>query len=221
MSVSNFPSQFKGLTDEELQISRDKYGYNQVEAVKERHGYRLLLDILKEPMLILLMAVAVIYLITGDYAEAVFMAVAIVAVSAISFYQDNRSQKALKELKQLNEPFSTVIRNSRAIQIPTHEIAVGDLCITEEGKLINADGKIVYSNDFSVNESSLTGESFSVFKDSNSENNRVYSGTITVSGLAILKLKTLAGKPESVNLENPFSLLQKQVHHFNCRLNDL
>ncbi|MCZ2276863.1 MAG: cation-translocating P-type ATPase [Bacteroidia bacterium] len=221
MSVSNFPSQFKGLTDEELQISRDKYGYNQVEAVKERHGYRLLLDILKEPMLILLMAVAVIYLITGDYAEAVFMAVAIVAVSAISFYQDNRSQKALKELKQLNEPFSTVIRNSRAIQIPTHEIAVGDLCITEEGKLINADGKIVYSNDFSVNESSLTGESFSVFKDSNSENNRVYSGTITVSGLAIFEVENIGRQArigklgESIqSIAKASSPLQLQIERF-------
>jgi Ca2+-transporting ATPase len=76
----------------------------------------------------------------GDYGEALFMFVAIIGVTAISFYQDNRSKKALEELEKLNEPLSTVIRNSK-IKIPTFEIAVGDLCITEEGNLINADGK--------------------------------------------------------------------------------
>lgn len=69
----------------------------------------------------------------------------------------------MEELEKLNEPLSTVIRNSKAVEIPTHDIVVGDLCITEEGRIINADGVIVHSNDFSVNESSLTGESFSVF----------------------------------------------------------
>jgi Ca2+-transporting ATPase len=60
-----------------------------------------------------------------------------------------------------------VIRNSKVIQIPTFEIAVGDLCITEEGNLINADGTIVHSNDFSVNQSSLTGEAFLFLKTAN------------------------------------------------------
>jgi Ca2+-transporting ATPase len=50
-------------------------------------------------------------------------------------------------------------------------------------------GRIVHSNDFSVNQSSLTGESFSVFKDSKSEDNKVYSGTITVSGLAVFEVE--------------------------------
>jgi Ca2+-transporting ATPase len=85
----------------------------------------LLLDILKEPMLLLLIVVTVIYVIVGNYSEALFMLGAIIAVSGISFYQDNRSKKALEALEKLNEPLSTVIRNSNAIQIPTHEIAVG------------------------------------------------------------------------------------------------
>src|SRR5690606_27516263 len=65
--------------------------------------------------------------------------------------------------------------------------------VFEEGKVINADGKIVHSNDFSVNESSLTGESYSVFKDSDSEDNRVYSGTLVVSGLAVMEVEKIGG----------------------------
>lgn len=184
----NIPSELTGLTEEELQQSRDTHGYNQATDLKKGAWYTLLIDILKEPMLLLLIAVSVIYVIVGNYSEALFMLGAILVVSGISFYQDNRSKKALEALEKLNEPLSTVIRNGKILQIPTREIAVGDLCIIEEGKMINADGEIVYSNDFSVNEASLTGESYSVYKNAKSENRNVYSGTLVVSGLAVIKV---------------------------------
>ncbi|WP_185248311.1 cation-translocating P-type ATPase [Chryseobacterium bernardetii] len=217
----NIPEDLKGLTEAEVTASRKKHGYNRLEALKKETWVGMLLDILKEPMLILLICVSLIYLIIGDYGEAAFMFVAIVGVTAISFYQDNRSKKALEELEKLNEPLSTVIRNSKVMKIPTFEIVVGDLCITEEGSLINADGKIVHSNDFSVNQSSLTGESFSVFKDSKSEDNKVYSGTITVSGLAVFEVEQI-GKETKVGkigqsilgIKEEASPLQLQIRSF-------
>ncbi|UMQ41697.1 MULTISPECIES: cation-translocating P-type ATPase [unclassified Chryseobacterium] len=217
----NIPENLKGLTEAEVEASRKKYGYNRLEAVKKETWADMLIDILKEPMLILLICVSLIYVIIGDYGEALFMLVAIIGVTAISFYQDNRSKKALEELEKLNEPLSTVIRNSKIIKIPTFEIAVGDLCITEEGNLINADGTIVHSNDFSVNQSSLTGESFSVFKDSKSEDNKVYSGTITVSGLAVFEVEQI-GKETKVGkigqsilgIKEEISPLQLQIRNF-------
>ena len=185
------PSHLTGLSEEELKISRSKYGYNQADNIQPNAWYSMLLDIMKEPMLLLLIAVSVIYLIVGNYSEAIFMLGAIIAVSGISFYQDNRSKKALEALEKLNEPLSIVIRDSKVIQIPTHEIAVGDLCILEEGKMINADGEIVYSNDFSVNEASMTGESLSVFKNQDTEDKKVFSGTLVVSGLAVIKVEKI------------------------------
>ena len=190
----NIPSNLTGLSDEELNQSRSKFGYNQASDLKKGAWYTMLLDILKEPMLILLIVVSVIYVIVGNYSEAIFMSAAIIVVSGISFYQDNRSKKALEALEKLNEPLSTVIRNRNILLIPTREIAVGDLCIIEEGKMINADGQIVYSNDFSVNEASLTGESYSVFKSADSEERTVYSGTLVVSGLAVFKVEQIGSK---------------------------
>lgn len=187
----NFPKHLTGLTDAEVVVAQKKYGYNKMNASQKSSWINLLLDILKEPMLILLFAISIIYLVVGNYSEAAFMFIAIIAVSAISFYQDNRSKKALEALEKLNEPLSTVIRDSKVIQIPTHEIVVGDLCIIEEGKMINADGKIVHSNDFSVNEASLTGETFSVFKSIETTDNYVYSGTLVVSGLAVLEVEKI------------------------------
>jgi Ca2+-transporting ATPase len=190
----NIPPHLTGLSDEELRQSRETFGYNKAADLKKSVWYTMLLDILKEPMLLLLIAVAIIYVIVGNYSEALFMLGAIIAVSGISFYQDNRSKKALEALEKLNEPLSTVIRNGKILEIPTHEIAVGDLCIIEEGKMINADGQIVYSNDFSVNEASLTGESYSVFKSAESEDRNVYSGTLVVSGLAVFKIEQIGSE---------------------------
>ncbi|RZK07600.1 MAG: HAD family hydrolase, partial [Flavobacterium sp.] len=187
----NIPSHLTGLSDEELNQSRNKHGYNQAAELKKETWYTMLWDILKEPMLLLLIAVSIIYVIVGNYSEALFMLGAIIVVSGISFYQDNRSKKALEALEKLNEPLSTVIRNGKIFQIHTHEIAVDDLIIIEEGKMINADGQIMYSNDFSVNEASLTGESYSVFKSADAEDKEVYSGTLVVSGMAVIKVKKI------------------------------
>lgn len=217
----NIPKDFRGLTETEVKVSREKHGYNRMDAIRKETWMSMLFNILKEPMLILLICVSVIYILTADYGEAAFMLAAIIFVTAISFYQDNRSKKALEELEKLNEPLSKVIRNAEVVEIPTHEIVLGDLCITEEGSLINADGRIVHSNDFSVNESSLTGESFSVFKDSTSEDNYVYSGTITVSGLAVFEVEKI-GKETKVgkigqsilNIREEVSPLQLQIRNF-------
>ncbi|MEC5171903.1 cation-translocating P-type ATPase [Chryseobacterium nepalense] len=217
----NIPENLKGLTEAEVELSRKKYGYNTLGEVQKETWMDVLVSILKEPMLILLICVSFIYILIGDYGEALFMFAAILAVTAISFYQDNRSKKALKELEKLNEPLSKVIRNSKIIEIPTFEIVVGDLCITEEGNLINADGRIVHSNDFSVNESSLTGESYSVFKDSESEDNEIFSGTVTVSGLAVYRVdrigrETRVGKigQSIINIKEEESPLQIQIRKF-------
>ena len=206
----NIPEHLDGLTDSELKKSREQFGFNQSTDIQASAWYTLLIDILKDPMLVLLIAVSIIYWIVGNYSEALFMLGAIIAVSGISFYQDNRSKKALEELKRLNEPLSNVIRNSKIIQIPTHEIAVGDLCIVEEGSMINADGEIVHSNDFSVNESSLTGESYSVFKSSETEDNKVYSGTLVVSGLAVIKVEAIGIQTKIGSIGQSLSSLKEE-----------
>lgn len=217
----NIPQQLKGLSESEVFLAQKEFGANQITNNESRSMVMLLWNIIKEPMLILLIATVIIYLIVGEYGDAAFMFFALIAVSGISLYQDNRSKKALKELEKLNEPLSTVIRNGEARKILTHEIVVGDLCIAEEGKMINADGTIVHSNDFSVNESSLTGESYSIFKDSQSSNNKVYSGTIAVSGLAIFSVtkigkETQLGKIGSslIKIKEERSPLQIQIEHF-------
>ena len=217
----NIPEHLTGLTDEEVKKAHKKWGYNQMDSHKKDSVFTLLINIAKDPMLMLLLGVTVVYLVVGEYDHALFMLAAIGIVSGISFYQDNQSKKALEELEKLNEPLSQVIRNSQLLKIPTHEITVGDLCVSEEGQLINADGQIVHSNDFSVNESMLTGESLSVFKDQHSTDNKVYSGTICISGLAVFEVEKI-GKDTEIgkigkslsDIKDVKSPLQLQINHF-------
>ncbi len=189
----NLPSHLTGLTEAEVVAAKTRYGLNEQQKQTSNTWWRMLIDIVQEPMLLLLMSIALIYLGLGQYGEAYFMFAALVVVSGISFYQDNRSKKALDEIKALNTPLSTVIRNKIPQKIPTSEIVPGDLVVAEEGTIINADGIIVHSHDFSVNESMLTGEAHAVYKSESTDQSQVYSGTIVSSGLAVIQVEKTGG----------------------------
>jgi len=220
-STNPIPSHLKGLTEAEVIESRARHGSNESFKDAGNPLLKLLKDILNEPMLVLLMATAIIYFIIGERGEGYFMVAAIIIVSGISFYQERRSRKALEALQALTEPLSRVIRQGQIKQIPTHEIVVGDLVLVNEGETINADGLIVHSNDLSLNESSLTGEAYSVFKSAETEDRKVYSGTTVVSGLAVYSVtdtgaSTRAGKLGSSILEikEESTPLQLQIRKF-------
>ncbi len=190
----NIPEHIIGLTESEVLHSRKDFGTNEQVHKSQYKWWKTVLEILQEPMLLLLIAVTIIYFILGENSEAYFMLAAIIAVSSISFYQDNRSRKAIEALEKLNEPLSTVYRNGLAQKIPTKEIVINDLVIAEEGNTINADGMIVHSHDFSVNESTLTGEAFTVFKSDKTEQNTVFSGTWVASGLAVYRVTAVGSQ---------------------------
>jgi Ca2+-transporting ATPase len=172
-------------------------------------------------MLLLLIAVAIIYFVMGQNSEAYFMLAAIVVVSGISFYQDNRSRIAMEALEKLNEPLSTVVRNGESTRVPTADIVINDLVVAEEGNTINADGEIVHSNDFSVNESLLTGEPYAVFKSEKTALKSVFSGTLVASGLAVYRVNKIGpnteiGKLSSSlqNIKETPTQLQVQIRAF-------
>ncbi len=193
----NNPFPFTGLSDTEVLGSRTAHGSNAMEA-RERSGFwKALFTALTEPMFLLLVAAATIYFILGDTHEAFFMLGAIVLVSAISLYQDQRSRRALEALAQYSQALTKAIRNNALVELPTEELVVGDLVVVSEGELIAADGLVVHANDFSVNESILTGEAFAVSKDLNGgKGSRVFRGTQAVGGLAVMRVTQVGAATE-------------------------
>ena len=186
----------QGLSDEEVILSRQKNGFNSLDHQDKNYFLASLIEMIKEPMFLLLVLATSLYFITAKYADGIFMTLAIVLISAISLYQESRSRNAIALLKKLSQPKSKVIRNGEILEIPSEEIVLGDFIQTEEGTFIPADGVILQSNDFSVNESILTGESLPVFKNEKSGNNLFFQGTIVTSGLAICKVTAIGNQTQ-------------------------
>jgi len=192
MPINQF--NLKGLNSEQINLSREKFGRNKLDYKKENTFIDVLLRIVREPMTILLLVASTIYFISGETGNGIFMVVAILFITSISLYQDSRSKNALEKLKDLSQPHCKVIRNGILNEIKSEELVVGDFLLVEEGTSITADGTIVQSNDFSVNESILTGESLAVFKNKDKEDKFVYSGTIVASGLAIVEITAIGNE---------------------------
>ena len=186
--------ELKGLTFDEVVDFRKKFGINTYNYKRENRFLAFLKSIFAEPMVLLLLIASGIYFINKQYSDAAFLSVSILLIVAISLYQEKRSQNALAKLQEFTQPLCKVIREGQQQNIKTQDIVVGDLVIVEEGGLVPADGSIISSNDFSVNESILTGESMTVFKDKDKEDNKIFSGTTVVSGLAIVKVTAIGNE---------------------------
>ncbi|MEO5685527.1 MAG: cation-translocating P-type ATPase [Chitinophagaceae bacterium] len=219
MPVNIFNS--KGLTQQQVLDARVKYGSNKLEYKKKHNFIDAVKSLAQDPMIILLLIAATIYFISGDIANGIFLAVAIVLQVIISLYQDARSRNALDHLQDFTQPKSKVIRDGQTEEITSEELVVGDSLIVEEGSSVSADGIIIHANDFSVNEAVLTGESLSVFKDQTQEDNLIYSGTTVASGLAIVTITAIGNQTKLgkigkslENIKEEKTPLELQIGHF-------
>lgn len=219
MSINKFNVQ--GLTDEEVITARSSYGRNILTNKKESSVFDSLIKLAKEPMIILLLVTSLIYLVSGNFGDAIFLASAIVIVSFISLYQASRSRNALQKLKSLAMPRTKVIRNGEVEEIAIEDLVLGESMVVEEGSSIAADGVIVHSNDFSVNESILTGESLAVFKSKEDKDNLIYKGTTVASGLAIATITSIGNETKLGeigksldNIEEEQTPLELQISSF-------
>jgi Ca2+-transporting ATPase len=192
MSANNF--NIKGLTDAEVIDARKKFGENKLTYKKENDILDAFKSFVTDPMVIMLLVASTIYFVSGKIGDGIFLASAIVFEVAISLYQNARSKNALEKLKSLSQPNCKVIRNNEVIEITSYELVKGDFLMVEEGTSITADGEIIHSNDFSVNESILTGESLNVYKDKTTENKTIYKGTSVASGLAIAEINAIGNE---------------------------
>lgn len=209
-----------GLSGREVRESRKKHGANQLKYKKDNFLIRTLKNIFGEPMVILLLVTAILYLIMGQTGDAIFLTAAIGIVSGISFYQDSRSRNALSRLQKITQPHARVIREGRAEEIDSDQIVIGDVIIVEEGTTVPADAEIIRSNDFSVNESILTGESFSIFKDKSNGNNQVYMGTLVSGGLAIAKVSGTGNQTRLGRIGKDMEGVEKEKSPLEGQIND-
>lgn len=218
MPSNNF--NIKGLSQIEVIESRKKHGANSQEYKKENAVWLGIKSIAKEPMVVLLLVASSIYFISGDRGDGFFMVAAILLVATISLYQDSRSRNALAKLKNLTQPTCKVIRDGEVVEIKSEELVIGDALMVEEGTFITADGTIIHSNDFSVNESILTGESMTVYKDAESDDNRIFQGTTVASGLAIATITAIGKETKLGTIGKSLESIAEEKTPLELQIND-
>jgi len=178
----------RGLVEEEARGRIKIFGRNQITKKKKVHPVMHFLKYFKDPLVMILLIAATISGFVGEVKNAVII-IAIVFLSvAMKFYQEYKSGQAAEKLAKKLTITATVIRDGIKKEIFVKFIVPGDLVLLSAGDIVPADGRIVQANDFFVNQSVLTGESFPVektVKAGDEENsNIVFSGTIVVAGSA-------------------------------------
>lgn len=192
---------YNGLTDKEVEISRKKYGSNDLKRTKKDSFLKLFIGTLGDPIIkILLIALAIktVFLFKSfDWYETIGIVIAILFASVISSISEYGSEEAFEKLQEeVSRICCKVIRNGKKIEIPVSEVVVGDIVSLETGDKIPADGLIIKGK-ISVDESSLNGESKESYKESVinmnliNEKNRVYKGSVVYSNTALMKVTSI------------------------------
>jgi Ca2+-transporting ATPase len=168
-----------GLSSEEAKRRLAAEGPNTLPGAGRRTALAIALEVVREPMFLLLVAGALIYVVLGDVREAAILAASIVVVMTITITQERKSERALEALRDLSSPRALVVRDGAPLRIAGADVVRGDLMILAEGDRVPADARLTVANELMVDESLLTGESLPVEKRTGMP---VYSGTLVVKG---------------------------------------
>src|SRR5512135_2352528 len=189
----------QGLTEQEVLERLAQDGYNELPAAKKRTFLHILLEILREPMFLMLIACGLLYLLLGDQEEAVMLLGFVFVIIAITLYQEQKTERALEALRDLSSPRALVIRDGKQQRIAGREVVRDDIVLIAEGDRVPADAVLLSCMNLSVDESLLTGEAVPVRKKpwdrvqaagrpGGDDQPFVYSGTLVVKGQGITQV---------------------------------
>lgn len=192
-------AKLQGLSEAEAREKLRQGGYNELPSEKARSVWKLIGEVLLEPMFMLLTACGAIYLLLGDVHEAMVLIGFVFIIVGITIYQENKTEKALEALRNLSSPRALVIRDGEKKRIPGREVVAGDLILVSEGDRIPADGQVIWQSGLTIDESLLTGESVPVSKSvqdaemplgepGGEDSPFAYSGTLTASGQGLIRV---------------------------------
>lgn len=200
-----------GLDSEEAARRLARDGPNRLPDSGKRRWRRIALDAAREPMYLLLVGAAVLYLVLGEPFEGAFLFGMVVLMLCMTLYQEGRTERALQALRELGAPTALVWRDGSARQLPAGELVEGDLVELGEGDRVPADGLLLAAAGLQVDESLLTGESVPVGKLAAPQDGEgavqaqapggadlpwVYSGTLVVQGHGLARVSATGVRSE-------------------------
>ena len=229
----------EGLSQKEAAARLASFGRNLVHEPKSRSVGEIAAETLREPMFLLLLGAAGLYLAVGDLAEGIFLTAGAMLSLSLVIIQQARTERALRALNRLAEPQARVIRDSQTMTIPAADIVPGDMILIGEGGRIPADARLVRGDALEVDESLLTGEAAACTKapaslmvgaarssDSGADvSSLLFAGTLVVRGQGVAEVLRTGSNTEFGRIglqlgmitEEP-TLLQRDIRRLISRL---
>ena len=193
-----------GLTSKEAKELQQLFGKNELVSTSNPSFFKKLINVLCEPMFLLLLITATIYFVLGEPRDGSVMLIFVSAMISIDLLQEWKTDQTLKALKDLSTPRIQVMRDNQECSIESVDLVPGDVMILYEGTLIPADGVLLSSHDLCINESTLTGEAEAVWKTAN-ENHKndsywrkdyCYAGTMVTQGSGYVQVEKIGNLTE-------------------------
>ena len=233
-SVNN---QNKGLSSAIAAENLKRDGYNELPSTKKRSFLRILIEIIKEPMFVLLIGAGVVYLLLGDRFDALFLLVFACLSVAITIVQESRSEKVLEALRNLASPRALVMRDGLRVYIAGREVVRGDVIIVSEGDRVAADATLLSSQDLLLDESLLTGESVAVRKLTQQNNGEIaakvaitpsgedspylFAGSLVVRGSGTALVHATGSQSEMGKIGHAIKSIETEQPHLQNQLSGL
>ncbi|MBI3581297.1 MAG: cation-translocating P-type ATPase [Nitrospinae bacterium] len=182
-----------GLSEEAAKARLLADGPNELPSAKPRSAFFIALEVVREPMFLLLGACGSIYFLLGEVRDAMMLMGFVVVIISITFFQERKTERTLEALRDLSSPRALVVRDGVPRRIPGREVVRGDVFLLGEGDRVPADAEIVSCVNLMCDESLLTGESAPVRKDAAEGSEEaprpggdglpwIFSGTLVVNG---------------------------------------
>lgn len=195
----------RGLSTQEVKNNLNKYGKNIMKQKKPKQWYNYLLESLFSTFNLILLGIVLVLFYTDviltmppSYANIIVILVLILVSTLLEFFEVYRSNKAAEKLKSLVSVKTSVLRNGKVVKVPSESITVGDVVVLSAGDLIPADLRIIESKDLYVVQSSLTGESDSVKKVSESEKNGKIEDITELDTICFMGTNVMSGSARGI-----------------------
>src|SRR6476659_2647549 len=212
-----------GVSEADARARQHAEGHNELPQPDRRTPFRIAIEVLREPMLALLLVGGIVYLVLGDLKEAIILVAFATMSIVITVVQETRTERVLEALRDLTSPRALVIRGGERKRVAGRDVVRGDLIVLSEGDRVPADAVLLHCTDLQADESTLTGESVPVRKVAWDDRPRsvpqraggddlphVFSGSLVVRGSGLAEVTAIGSQGEIGKIGQSLATLETE-----------